>query len=62
MEHAQIAINNVQMRLAQFMKTALEVGYACNYFKYFQILPPLRHTDLGQFSTLFYFQLANHRI
>ena len=33
MEHAQIAINNVQMRLAQFMKTALEVGYACNYFK-----------------------------
>ena len=43
MEHAQIAINNVQMRLAQFMKTALEVGYACNYFKYFQILPPLRY-------------------
>ena len=40
MEHAQIAINNVQMSLAQFTKTALEVGYACNYFDYFQIIPP----------------------
>ena len=40
MEHAQIAINNVQTSLAQFMKTAPEVGYACNYFDYFQIIPP----------------------
>ena len=40
MERARIAINNVQTSLAQFMKTALEVGYACNYFEYFQIISP----------------------
>ena len=35
MEHARIAINNVQMNLARFMKTAQEVVYACNDFKFF---------------------------